>query len=204
MTAAQPELYPATAFAGQPAPPERITWEVFEKEYLHREDGYKYEWVRGEVVQTPRDMNQYQYYILINLQKLFNQLHQEGKASGHLLTEIDTFFLKNAHRRPDMAWFTDEQAAHMAHRENQVPNFVIEIVSDNDIVDNLLDKLGDYRAANVAVIWLVSPRLEQVHVYCGDKNAICKGSDVCSAAPVLPDFQLSAEALFAKPELPGA
>jgi len=201
MTAAKTEIYPATAPAEQPAATEPITWEVFEKEYLSREDGYKYEWVRGEVVQTPRDMNQYQYYILINLQKVFLQLQQERKVSGHLLTEIDTFFLKKVHRRPDMAWFSDEQTARMAHRENQVPNFVIEIVSDHDIVDKLLDKLGDYRAAGVAVVWLISPRLEQVHIFTGDKNSIRKGSDVCSAAPALPGFQISAEAIFHKPEV---
>ena len=204
MTAAKSEIYPTTASAEQPVPAEPITWEVFEKEYLSREDGYKYEWVRGVVVQTPRDMNQYQYYILINLLKVFQQLQQEGKVSGHLLTEIDTFFLKKIHRRPDMAWFTDEQAARMAHRENQVPNFVIEIVSDHDIVDNLLDKLGDYRDAGVAVIWLISPRLEQVHIFSGDKNVICKGPDICSAAPALSGFQISAEAIFQKPEVPAA
>lgn len=202
MTAAKTEIYPTTTSVGQPAPTETVSWEVFEKEYLTREDGYKYEWVRGEVVQTPRDMNQYQYYILDNLQELFTRLRFESKVSGKLFPEIDTFFLKKVHRRPDMAWFTDEQAARMAHRENQVPNFVIEIVSDHDIVDNLLDKLGDYREAGVVVIWLISPRLEQVHVYSGDKNVICKGDDLCSAAPVLPDFQISAKDIFRKPDLP--
>ncbi|MBL7796957.1 MAG: Uma2 family endonuclease [Saprospiraceae bacterium] len=202
MTAAKTEIYPATASAEQPAPAEPITWEVFEKEYLSREDGYKYEWVRGEVVQTPRDMNQYQYYILDNLQEYFTRLRFEGKVTGKLYPEIDTFFLKKVHRRPDMAWFTDEQVARMAHRENQVPNFVIEIVSDHDIVDNLLDKLGDYREAGVAVIWLISPRLEQIHVYSGDKNIICRGGDQCSAAPALSDFRISANDIFRKPDLP--
>lgn len=90
----------------------------------------------------------------------------------------------------------------MAHRENQVPNFVIEIVPDHDIVDNLLDKLGDYRAAEVAVVWLISPKLEQVHVFSGDRSSICKGKDICSAAPALPAFQISAAEIFKKPDMP--
>lgn len=202
IAAAKPEQHLGTMPEGRVAPPEFVPWEVFEKEYLHREDNYKYEWVRGHVVQTPYDINQYQYYILINLQKCFQQLLAAAQVSGHLLAEIDTFFLKNVHRRPDLAWFTEEQAARMAHRENQVPNFVIEIVSDHDIVDNLLDKLGDYRTAEVAVVWLISPKLEQVHIFSGDKSAICRGGDVCSAEPALPGFEIRAEEIFKKPELP--
>ena len=200
--AAKPEQPVGTRPEGRVAPPEFVPWEVFEKEYLHREDNYKYEWVRGHIVQTPYDMNQYPYYILDNLQEVFARLRLAGKVSGKLFAGIDTFFLKNVHRRPDLAWFTEEQAARMAHRENQVPNFVIEIVSDHDIVDNLLDKLGNYRTAEVAVVWLISPKLEQVHLFSGDKSAICRGGDVCSAEPALRGFEIRAEEIFKKPELP--
>ncbi|MFN4256605.1 MAG: Uma2 family endonuclease [Saprospiraceae bacterium] len=185
-----------------PLPEKNITWEEFEQEYLPREDGFKYEWVRGKVVKTTRDMNQYQYFMLLNIQKQFIKLQLAGKVSGEILTEIDTFFLKKSHRRPDMAWFSDEQVARMAHRQNQVPRFVIEIISDNDIADNLLDKLDDYEAAQVEVVWLISPKLEQVHIYTSDKKSICKGDMLCSAAPVLPEFQISANDIFRKPPLP--
>ncbi|TAK45161.1 MAG: Uma2 family endonuclease [Saprospiraceae bacterium] len=179
-----------------------ISWEEFETEYLSREDEFKYEWVRGKVVKTKRTMYQYQYFILDNLMELFLRLHLEKKVTGKLWTEIDTFFLKDAHRRPDMAWFSDEQAARMAHRQNQVPNFIIEIVSDNDNADNLLDKLSDYADAEVEVVWLISPKLEQVHIYSGQNNSVCKGGMICSAAPILPEFQISVNDIFKKPPLP--
>lgn len=183
-------------------PQQPVSWEEFEAQYLCREDAFRYEWVRGQVVKTPRDMNQYQYYILDNLMEVFNQLRLDRKVSGRLFAEIDTFFQKDVHRRPDMAWFNDEQLARMANRENQVPKFVVEIISDNDVVDNLLDKLKDYRDAQVAVIWLISPKLGQVHIYTGKNMAICTGEQLCSAAPALPEFQITATAIFAKPELP--
>lgn len=183
-------------------PQQPVSWQEFEEQYLRREDAFKYEWVRGAVVKTPRDMNQYQYFILINLLHQFNQLKQTGKATGELLSEIDTYFQKNVHRRPDMAWFSDEQVARMAQRENQVPRFVIEVISDNDIVDNLLGKLKDYRDAQVEVVWLISPKLEQVHIYTISDRQICTGEDICSAAPVLPHFQLRATEIFAKPAIP--
>ncbi len=187
---------------GQPAPADYVSWEDFEENYLTREDLFKYEWSDGRVIKTPRTMGQYQYFIVINLMKRFNQLMAEGKVSGHLLSEIDTKFLPKHHRRPDMAWFTDEQAARMAYRQNQVPRFVIEIISDNDKADDLLDKLEDYENAQVEVIWLISPALKQVRVINGSSQAACIGEAICSAAPVLPNFKISANDLFKKPELP--
>lgn len=183
-------------------PQQPVSWQEFEEQYLCREDAFKYEWVRGAVVKTPRAMNQYQYFILLNLQRRFAQLKSEQKVAGEFLAETDTFFLKKVHRRLDMAWFDDDQLARMAHRQNQVPKFVIEIISDNDIVDNLLDKLKDYRDAEVAVIWLISPKLEQVHIYKAGDATICTGDDICTAAPVLPEFQLKASEIFVKPALP--
>jgi len=185
-----------------PAGESSISWEEFEKEYLVREDEFKYEWVRGQVVKTSRTINQHQYFILKNIERLFLQLRQMGKVSGELMTEIDTFFFENAHRRPDLAWFSEEQAASMAHRQNQVPNFIIEIVSDNDNADNLLDKLSDYADAHVEVVWLISPKLEQVHIYSGKSQGVYKGDMICSASPVLPEFQISVNDIFKKPPLP--
>lgn len=175
-----------------------VSWQEFEQQYLGREDAFKYEWVRGAVVKTPRVMNQYQYFILDNLTEFFNRLRMENKASGKLYAEIDTFFQKNVHRRPDLAWFSDEQVARMARRENQVPKFVIEIISENDVVD----KLKDYHDAQVGVVWLISPNLEQVHIFAGGDSTICTGEMMCSAAPVLPGFEMSANAIFEKPALP--
>ncbi len=179
-----------------------ISWEEFEREYLSREDLFKYEWVRGSVIKTGRTMYQHQYFILKNIEKLFLRLQLEGKVSGELMVEIDSFFFEGAHRRPDLAWFSDEQAARMAYKENQIPKFVIEIVSDNDNADKLLDKLSDYEDAKVEVVWLISPKLEQVTVFRGNKKTTCKGDSICSAAPVLPEFKISANDIFKKPALP--
>jgi Uma2 family endonuclease len=188
---------------GKADPVPSIPWEDFEKEYLVREDLARYEWVGGVVTQTAKQMNQYQYFILDNILEYFIQLRMEGKVTGKLYTEIDTFFLKDHHRRPDMAWFSNEQAARMAYRENQVPSFVLEIILDNDNADNLLDKLSDYAEAKVQVIWLISPKLEQVHIYNAQGKSISKGDMLCSASPVLPGFEITANNLFKKPKWPG-
>ncbi len=194
------ETAPLSVLPSQNDLPQNVSWEDFEKNYLTREDEFKYEWVRGRVVKTFRPMNQYQDHIVENLQELFFKMLFDGKVTGRLSVEVDSKFLPNAHRRPDLAWFSVEQKAKMSRRENQVPNFVIEIISDHDNADDLLDKLKDYEDAKVEVVWLISPKLKQVRIFSTAGNQTCTGEMVCSAAPVLPQFQISVNQIF---ELPG-
>ena len=180
--------------------PKPISWETFERKYLSREDSWKYEWVNGIVEKTKRSMYQEQYFILRNLRNLFMKLHFDEKISGALEPEIDTFLLKNVHRRPDLAWFSEEQSTAMAKGEHQIPNFVIEIISKNDKAREVQGKLKNYRDAGVQVIWQIYPHLEQVNVCLKETITICSGDMICSAVPVLPPFQLAAKEIFSRPE----
>ncbi|MFN4254142.1 MAG: Uma2 family endonuclease [Saprospiraceae bacterium] len=178
---------------GNGAVPKKISWEAFERRYLRREDKYKYEWVDGTVVKTPRTMNQRQQFILINLQAFLDKLRTH-KNLGLLLAEVDTFFGPN-HRRPDIAYFSPEQVSLLRHAE-QVPQFVVEIISSKDQLNEANEKLADYRRANVQIVWHVFPKLNEVHVYRGKKMEICLDTDPCSAEPVIPGFVMSAKEVF--------
>ncbi|MBC7891307.1 MAG: Uma2 family endonuclease, partial [Sphingobacteriaceae bacterium] len=180
----------------------QLSWPAFERKYLSREDGFKYEWVNGKVEKTRQSMNQYQLFILLNLRQHFDTLRDGGKINGALEQEIDTFFLETIHRRPDVAYFSPEQLARMAYGNNQVPSFVIEIISGTDAVNRVTKKLKNYREAGVKVIWQIFPELEEIHVYLGVQMTICREDDHCSAAPALPAFELSASKVFEKPPLP--
>lgn len=60
-------------------------------------------------------------------------------------------------------------------------------------------KLNEYFNAGVQVVWQVIPVTETVKVYTSPKNVtICSDSDICSAAPVLADFQIPAHQVFGK------
>ncbi len=184
--------------------PKYISWENFQKRYLTREDGYKYEWVRGEVVKTKHTMNQKQLFILANLRDIFNQLIFSGKISGYFEPEVDTFFLAGeAHRRPDLSFFTKKQQALAAHGEEQIPQFVVEVISGNDLLNDLEDKMMDYWKAGVQVVWLIYPKQEVVYVHArGKEVARCQGGDICSAEPVLPEFLMPTSDIFKKPPMP--
>ncbi len=175
--------------------PKRISWSDFKADYLEREDGFKYEWVNGVVEKTPRSMDRKQFYIVQNLLDFFGNLKFSGKISGSLMPEGDTFFGTN-HRRPDIAYYTDEQIEAAAEDKEAEPQFVIEIISTTDQMNRVHKKMRDYRASKIPVVWHIFPELHEVHVFHGRKSEIFIGEDICSADPVLPDFELSVNAIF--------
>lgn len=185
---------PLTVVQKQPT----ISWETFERKYLIREDFFKYEWVNGLIEKTPRSMEQKQQYIYNNLSDFLTDLRFAGKASGRLLPEVDTFFLEKAHRRPDIAYFSDEQCKLMAEEVNQVPKFVIEIISSKDQINRVHKKMQNYRDAEVEIVWHIFPLLKEIHVYKGLTMTVCSGEMLCSAEPVIPHFKLSVNQIFNK------
>lgn len=180
----------------------KVSWEVFEKKYLSREDSWKYEWINGIVEKTKRTMYPYQYYILTNLRDLFDALKIEKKVSGYLESETDIFILKDIHRRPDVSFFTKEQVALMAHGQFPTPEFVIEVVSKNDVLPKQNLKMKNYRDAGIKVVWQIFPDTQEVVITRGKDSVTCIDNDVCSASPVLPDFKIAVKDIFKKPPKP--
>lgn len=180
-----------------------ISWETFQREYLSREDNYKYEWVNGQVEKTKRSIDKTQLFMLDNLLEFFENLKQEGKVNGRLIPEPDLFFLSN-HRRPGVAWLTKEQIRTLASPgAYEVPAFIIEVISSNDQINAVKEKMGNYRDAGVQVVWQVFPKFKQVEVYSGEKlneSKVCEGDDICSAAPALPGFAMPVKDIFYLPE----
>ena len=78
-------------------------------------------------------------------------------------------------------------------------SFIIEVISDTDGINRVNDKLVEYFEVGVAVVWHVLPKQQMVYVYTSPTSVtICLGNMVCSAAPAVTDFQISANAIFMK------
>jgi Uma2 family endonuclease len=176
--------------------PEKISWETFQEEYLSREDNFKYEWVNGQVEKTERSMDRMQFVIQLNLMNFLAQLKPQNNAiDGILISGGDVFFAGN-HRRPDIAYFTDEQIDAARYNEDIHPDFVIEVISKNDQLERVAEKMENYRKAEVPVVWHVFPKRNEVHVYRGKQMSVCTGDDLCSAEPVIPGFVVPVNEIF--------
>jgi Uma2 family endonuclease len=159
-------------------------------------DGYKYEWNDGELIQFI-GMKQQQWYVYRALNALF--IAKGCYKKGTFMAEPDVMLTGIQMRRPDIAYFTDEQIRKGRENEDVVPEFVIEVISTNDQIIPVRSKLREYFKHGVKVAWLVYPDAQEVEVYTSYKEVkICTGTDICSAAPVLPEFELSVADIFAE------
>lgn len=173
----------------------KVTIEEFYKKYAERKDGFKYEYQFGEIIKTPSVMNPDILYLMRKLNLVFYKT-QAFKQGCVFEAEVNFKTSDEQTRRPDKAMFTDEQI-HLARsgKKNVVPAFVVECISTHDSVVTVTDKIIEYFNVGVQVYWQIQRQL--VYVYTSPTQImVCKGDSICSAAPVLPDFQISAKDLF--------
>jgi len=174
-----------------------ISLQNFLARYTNREDPFKYEWNNGIVEKKARTMNRDQFLIFQHLLQVFlkTKAYREGAL---LMAEVDMYLpFANRTRRTDIAYLTSEQMKKSHDNEPTVCPFVIEVISKNDQANEVGQKLIEYFADGVEVVWVVFPKVKKVEVYRSRKEVtICFDDDICSAAPVLPDFEISVNALF--------
>jgi Uma2 family endonuclease len=157
-------------------------------------DGYKYEWNDGELIQfSGMDKRQVKIYKVLN--KLF--VKKGYLEIGIFVAEYDVQLTGIQMRRPDIAFLTNEQIDEADKGEDPIPEFVVEIISGNDNINKVIAKIGEYYKAGVKVVWLVFPEEKEVHVYSSRREVkICIENDICSANPVLPEFEIGVDELF--------
>lgn len=167
------------------------TLEEFER--WESNDGYKYEWNDGELIRfTGMKRKHLKIIKILNRLFLLTIAHKEG---GELICEQDVMLNGIQLRRPDMAFFTDEQIK--SEGDEPIPAFCIEIISSNDQINDVKKKIKEYFKHGVRVVWVILPEEDMVEVYTSVKNVkICLEDDICSAEPVLDDFKISVNELL--------
>jgi Uma2 family endonuclease len=77
------------------------------------------------------------------------------------------------------------------------PELVVEVLSRDDTLAKLGDKLREYFAADVKLVWVIDPRARRVHVYRSvvDRRELTE-TDTLSGDDVLPGFTAPVGALF--------
>ncbi len=176
--------------------PKQISLKEFLRNYSDKEDGYKYELNNGTIEKT-KTMNQQQLFLIGILNRLFIKT-ETFKKGGVFAPEGDMNTSSQQLRRPDLAIYTSEQVKDMRAGNNQVAIWLAEVISPTDNADKINEKLEEYFHAGVQCVWHIYPASNQVYVYTApDKVTICRGETLCSGAPALPDFEISATDLFA-------
>ncbi len=118
--------------------------------------------------------------------------------SGHVYDSSTGFKLPNgATRSPDAAWVSNVVWDALSPRQRKqhvpvCPDFVIELVSENDRLKDIADKLEEYIENGCQLGWLIDPRTETARVYRPDGSiSVVQGFDnILSGETILPGFSL--------------
>ena len=162
-------------------------------------DGFKYEWFEDSLIKF-EGMKMKYIFIYSVLMDCFVEKGYHHK--GVLISKPEIILSQSQLRRPDIAYLTDVQVYQGREGIDIIPEFVIEIISGEDKLVDVENKLIEYFKAGAGgvplkVVWHIIPAQEVVYVYTSRSEVkICFDKDICSAKPVLEDFEISVEDIF--------
>lgn len=172
----------------------------FEKWVLSKKLKSIYEFRYGNIIKKG-GMKQIELLIVKFLTRLFTQTNAYHNG-GELVQEIDTPIDEFRKRVVDLAYFTENQIIGAANGQKAIPALAIELLSPNEILEDIEDKIQDYFDAGVQVVWYISPRRKLIYAYTSPIDVtIYKGDVICHARPALSDFEFRTEDLFNIPTI---
>ncbi|HZF12492.1 MAG TPA: Uma2 family endonuclease [Thermoanaerobaculia bacterium] len=126
----------------------------------------------------------------------------ETSGRGRVLAGEVGIYIRRAPdtvRAADVLYISNERYARRGASGylDVAPDLVVEVLSPDDRWSEVMEKLEDYFAAGVAVVWVVDPRLQQVFAYrsLATVEVLAKGQAL-TAPDLLPGFSLPLVDLF--------
>ncbi|HEX3149541.1 MAG TPA: Uma2 family endonuclease [Gemmataceae bacterium] len=107
-------------------------------------------------------------------------------------------------RRADTAFhqldrLSPEQAQSEGHC-TVVPDLVVEVISPNDLADDVNAKRLEWQEAGAKLVWVIHPLQQTIHAYHTDGTVKqFRRADILTAEPVLPEFRVPVADLFKLP-----
>jgi Uma2 family endonuclease len=126
-----------------------------------------------------------------------------GKAYTEMLFHLPLPIDRN--RRPDVAFvpFSRWPRGVEPPDTNEwdvLPDLFVEVVSPNDLAEEVETKVGEYLHAGARLVWVVFPRHKRVYVYEPPQQVRrLDRADTLDGGPVLPGFRLPLSELFPDP-----
>ncbi len=107
-------------------------------------------------------------------------------------------------RKPDASFIVLERMTREQYEEDGfievVPDLVAEVISPNDMAQEVEEKLEMWLEAGVKVVWVVNPTTKTVRIHRFDGGyAFLQASDTIAGEPVLPGFACPVADLFRLP-----
>jgi Uma2 family endonuclease len=161
------------------------------------DNGKRYELVKGELIEMspPGGEHGQRATRIGRLLDEFVEEHDLGQVameSGFYLTrDPDTV------RGPDVLFVSREKLdpdVEVYGYYEVIPDLVVEIVSPGDTFNEVIDKVDEYLAAGVRLVWVVNMKRRSVIIYPGGQTLT--EDDTLTGGNVLPGFAVPVSRLF--------
>ncbi|MBX9623924.1 MAG: Uma2 family endonuclease [Gemmataceae bacterium] len=165
-----------------------------------------YEVVNGEIVEKPP----MSWLACEVANRIRDRLSAYGLSSGRgrprndMLFGLPTRRDPGRKREPDVTfitfdrWAEDRPLPPTGDVVGVVPNLAVEVASPSNEAEALVAKAREYLRAGAEVVWLVYPRLRELHAYAagGGPTRVFTAADTLDGGAVLPGFSVPMAGLF--------
>jgi Uma2 family endonuclease len=161
-------------------------------------DGRKYELVDGEILVSPTGMRHGKVALKIShIVATFLENTPLGCVFG---TDVGIKFPNNNVRSPDVVFVRAEKLPHgevPVGFGELIPDLCVEVLSPNDSLRDVAQKIGEFLECGVPIVWLVDPERKNVTVYRSlSQIEQYDGDDVITAESILPGFSCAVSRFF--------
>jgi Uma2 family endonuclease len=175
--------------------------EASPEDLLLQQDGHRFELISGTLVE--RHMGAKASEVETNLLGLFRdhvRPQQLGKLFGSACGYRCFPWNRGHVRYPDVSFVAKGRLPQDKAPEGHMtlaPDFAAEVVSPNDLADEIEGRRLDFMRAGTRLFWVVYPEFRTVHVFRKDGTALALGEDgELGGEDVLPGFACKVAALF--------
>jgi Uma2 family endonuclease len=176
---------------------------LFEPEdLLTMPDGDRFELVDGQLVE--RNMSKWSSYVAGTMHHLLRS-HNDAHRFGWVYPEGTSYQCfpgaPKQVRRPDVSLIrleriSPDEAMSDGHLRI-APDLAVEVVSPNDLAYEIDEKVDEYEAAGVKLIWIVNPETKAVRVHRDDGTVtVLREKDELNGENVVPGFRCRIADLF--------
>jgi Uma2 family endonuclease len=147
----------------------------------------------------------------LTVQELFRLLysHSQAQDSGEVFfhmncAEVDEAGCVKGAYTPDLLFVTatnwQEYVISVENWRNKpflfVPDFVCEVVSEDDLYSDFTGKIDTYQAQGIRLIWIFDPQRKRVEVYADEHYEKLTPADVLKGGDVFPGLEIPLSEVF--------
>lgn len=172
------------------------------REALIHESEAGVEFVNGQIVEKPVSIESSKVemevaFLLKAEAKRSGTMEVFGSSMGYRCYRDDP----KMYRKPDVSVIRAERLAGIDPQEGFMPipaDLVVEVISPNDLHDDVVDKVDEYLKNGFGIVWVVNPPTRTVHVYRRDGSiSLLHEADEISGESALPGFKCRVADFFA-------